>query len=584
VRDSFTEVKMRPSRFACILIFLAAFVAVFVPLIPAIPFTSAHVSQHRSEHFILHGRDGVALAELERVGAAVEDVYASVLRLASFDSTLATISIHVFPSLESKGLSTGYTTVTHSFTARNEVFVAIESGYRGEIEREVAALLCRRALGRPALDSMEAGLAMQFSPNWRGRGYLHWAARLQAMPLEDDFTHILDNRGFHKRSDLVMNPLAGSLISYLLQVWGDDEFLQRYATWNPDSEERELVEAGWRLYLNSVDVTCANHALPAPGFQRGFCFAHEGYNVNDGYISQISDGAMAQLVSLGANAVSLTPFTYMRDPRRPAALPFSEGAGSENDESIIHSAATARRLGMTVMLKPHIWMRGSWPGEIEMNNSADWDEFFLHYSRWIRHYALLAEMYDIEILCLGVEMGKTTVGHEAAWQRLAGQIRNVYDGKLIYAANWGSEFESVDFWEAFDFIGINCYYPLSEKEDPSDTELREGVDRIVAGIADVADRYHRPVLITEVGFTSTERPWQQPHERRRGGKVDEDAQTRCYEAFFSGIAGTSQIAGTYWWKWPSYMSYGGENHSGFTPSGKRAEDVVRHWYGRVLAE
>ncbi|MCH7548531.1 MAG: hypothetical protein IH969_03170 [Candidatus Krumholzibacteriota bacterium] len=247
----------------------------------------------------------------------------------------------------------------------------------------------------------------------------------------------------------------------------------------------------------------------------------------------------------------------------------------------MHAARTAHDLDMIVMLKPHVWLTGSWPGAIEMKSEADWNLFFEYYYKWIRHYALLASMHDIDILCIGTELSAATTGHEAGWEEIIEKLRVIYDGKLTYAANWGSEFETVSFWPSLDFIGVNCYYPLSGESEPSDEQLEEGVSRALSGIEAVAQRYGKPALITEVGFASAPAPWTAPHERRRGVVVDESAQARCYERFFRGLVGRSDIVGVYWWKWPSFLGYGGPRHAGFTPNGKQAESVVRRWYGGV---
>jgi hypothetical protein len=100
----------------------------------------------------------------------------------------------------------------------------------------------------------------------------------------------------------------------------------------------------------------------------------------------------------------------------------------------------------------------------------------------------------------------------------------------------------------------------------------------------VAQRHDRAVLITEVGFTSSPAPWLRPFERTRGVHVDEQAQARCYEVFFRALRGREGIAGLYWWKWPSFLGYGGPAHAGFTPNRKAAERVVEKWYGEILAD
>ena len=57
------------------------------------------------------------------------------------------------------------------------------------------------------------------------------------------------------------------------------------------------------------------------------------------------------------------------------------------------------------------------------------------------HYSRLAEKHGIEVLCIGTELYRTAVEREQDWRRLIADIRRIYDGKLIYAANWYREFE-----------------------------------------------------------------------------------------------------------------------------------------------
>ncbi len=278
------------------------------------------------------------------------------------------------------------------------------------------------------------------------------------------------------------------------------------------------------------------------------------------------------------NSVSLTPFSYMRDTHTPVFLRHSRSAGAENDESIIYAAASAHKFGLSVMLKPHLWLGSSWPGEIEMRSPQDWQKFFHYYKRWIRHFALLAEMYHIEILSVGVEMVKTTRNRPDDWRRLIGELRKLYSGQLTYAANWGEEFEKLSFWGSLDYIGLNCYYPLSESETATDAELREGASQIMQRIAKVATRFQKQVIITEVGFTSTPASWRQPHERAAGKPVDLEAQARSYRAFLSAAQEEPSLHGLYWWKWPSYLDYGGPGNNDFTPNNKPAEAVVSRFY------
>jgi hypothetical protein len=108
---------------------------------------------------------------------------------------------------------------------------------------------------------------------------------------------------------------------------------------------------------------------------------------------------------------------------------------------------------------------------------------------------------------------------EREWRRLIAEVREVYSGRLTYAANF-DEYREVGFFDALDVIGINAYFPLRELPDPEATdetlarELEGGWRRVFAEIDEfrtaqaVADK---PVLFTELGYTRFEdmsvAPW-----------------------------------------------------------------------------
>lgn len=544
-------------------------------------------------HTVLVPHGEVEFSRLRDIGVRADaDVALVDDFLGVGGAALAGIRVHVYPTLESKGLDTGYTLPTHAFPVTGDaiaadVHVSLEEGFEGDLSVELATVVLRQRLGRPRTDALEAGLATLAVGSWRGRAPLYWASRLALLEDVQSPGGLLDSRVFRRRSKLVTRPLAAALASFLIRKWGKPSFLDRYSEWVPTPDEIAALEPAWRAYLRGLRdrrgvETGERPSLPV--FQRGFCLAHEGYQIHNGYLSRKSDLALERLSALGTNAVSITPFTYMRSPHRPAPFPFSSGAGSENDESVIHAALRAKRLGMSVMLKPHVWLSGGWPGEVEMKSEEDWEAFFGHYRRWMTHYALLAEMYAVDVLCVGVELSKTTVSQPRRWQELIRSLRSVYRGRMTYAANWGEEFESIAIWPDLDYIGMNCYYPLSDSPDPSDADLARGIDDALARLDDAGARFGKPVIITEVGFASMEAPWLAPYERRRDAPVDTAAQARCYELFFRGLAGRKHCAGVYWWKWPSFLEYGGPRHPGFTPNGKPAEEVVRRWYGEILRD
>lgn len=543
---------------------------------------------HSTDHFrfVLHQVNLDADA-LSSIYSAREETYGRIEAFLNEKLNTQKIEYHLYPTCEDKGLITRNTRISHSDISENGVHAAIEGIFRGDDGVEESRVILRDRLGEPKTKALETGLSVHFSKDWRESGYRYWAARLYASGNLPALGDVVDNELFDQESELVMTPAAGTLVDYLVQLWSRKDFIKRYGEWAPGLQERSELENGWHGYLKNLvsefsgQVKLDRDAFPkSDDFLKGFCHAHEGYAIYDGYLSKRSDEALARLASLGTNTVSITPFTYMSDANSTNFLPIVKSPGSENDESVIHAALAARSLGMSVMLKPHMWLTRSWPGAIEMKSDQDWEKFFAYYYRWIRHYALMAEMYRFEVLCVGVELAKATVGHEDEWRKMVGNLRKLYSGKLTYAANWGEEFEALGFWDAFDFIGLNCYYPLSDKEQPSDEELKSGFGDVVEKIESVHEKFNKPVVLTEIGFTSTPDPWREPHKDGRGRLLDLESQRRCYELVFQTLKKADWCSGIYWWKWPSYVEYGGLKSTGFTPCGKPAEQVVAKWYSR----
>ena len=72
----------------------------------------------------------------------------------------------------------------------------------------------------------------------------------------------------------------------------------------------------------------------------------------------------------------------------------------------------------------------------------------------------------------------------------------------MYAANWWGEYNCIAFWDAVDYIGINAFFPLSDRPDPSLAELRSLAETVADEIATVQRAASKPVIFTEVGFKS----------------------------------------------------------------------------------
>ncbi|MEM9819954.1 MAG: hypothetical protein AAF985_02735 [Bacteroidota bacterium] len=534
-------------------------------------------------HFIAHQQIPPNI-NLDQLVANCEQTYEKIEQFCEKKSQLPRIAYHIYLTAEDKGLMVNNTNQAHYSFARNEVHTVINAQFDENFIQKENHLLIQHLLGVPQSLALFEGLGVCFTTQWQRKGYRYWAARLHASGNGMSLNDLLDNENLEKESWLIRGCMSGVLVDFLTEEWGSKQFLKSYFQWTAGSKQLKQLEKKWSAYLDQL--VAATNVSPIQKakqirlpYLKGFNFAHEGYSIYNGYLSRKATRALERLSRIGTNAVSIIPYSYMRNPNRPTHIPFIRGAGSENDESVIHSAFEAKRLGMTTLLKPQIWLSGSWPGDVSMNSEAEWQQFFDHYYRWIRHFALLAEIHQIDIFCLGVEFAKATLNHEKEWRQIIRKIRGLYSGQMTYCANWGEEFEQLQFWDELDFIGLSCYYPLSYEQNPSQKDLEKNFNKILSKIESIQQKFKKPILFTEIGFRSIEAPWQEPHAEANGRQSNPKDQEKCYQAVFAALQDRDWCRGLFWWKWPSHMDY--VNPHGFTPLEKPAEKVVEEWFGKM---
>jgi hypothetical protein len=300
------------------------------------------------------------------------------------------------------------------------------------------------------------------------------------------------------------------------------------------------------------------------------------------YGSKASDETLKKLALTKANWVSLHTTWYQQTNE---SVDISPSPRTPSDESLIHAIRTIHSLGLKVMLKPQLDLRdtsgGEWRGTIEFITESDWQAWFDNYTKFMVHYAELAETEEVEMLCIGTELTSAAIVRPDLWQqKVIKSVRRVYTGYLTYAANWYEEYHDIKFWGALDYAGIDAYFPLVDTNKPTFTEIKEGWQTHVLDIEKWQKTINKPVIFTEIGYYSSTGAARVPWEHMGGKELDLEQQANCYEALFQTFWDKPWLAGIYWWEWgPSVMS-GGRNNKGFTPQNKPAEEVLKKWYGK----
>lgn len=287
------------------------------------------------------------------------------------------------------------------------------------------------------------------------------------------------------------------------------------------------------------------------------------------------------VLNVKSNYVALMPYSFIRNIEIPK-VEFNTNREwfGESENGLLQYAREFKKVDVKVMIKPHLWIRrGGFTGDLKANSEANWIILENSYRDYILTYAKAAQNINAEILCIGTELEEFVTNRPVFWQSLIKEIRQIYKGKLTYAANW-DEYKRLTFWHQLDFIGIDAYFPLSEKKSPTVFDFEQGWKTHKEEIKQVQKKVNKPVLFTEFGYRSVDFTGRRPWEfNRMQGSVNLEAQTNGLQAIHNQFWKEDWFAGGFVWKWfHRHEKVGGIENNRFTPQNKPAEELLKKLY------
>jgi hypothetical protein len=305
-----------------------------------------------------------------------------------------------------------------------------------------------------------------------------------------------------------------------------------------------------------------------------------GYHPGVGYGSSAYGRTIAETEAMGATWVALTPFGRVADlAGRGIDLAF-EAPFAANRRDVTRAIEMAHARGLRVMLVPHLWVEsGDWRALIDPPTDDGWARWADAYDRFVVAWAGVAQAARADLFSVGVELRSwVTTTRAPSFARVIGDVRRVYHGPLTYSANWDDVDDTVILGD-LDVIGINAFYPLADKTGASEADLSEGGERVRAKVHALAEAWQRPVVFTEVGYTTREepavKPWIWPDAMSQV-TIDERAQAAAYRALLAPLLKEPDFAGFFVWRvYADPDDASQEAPWGFSPRGKLAELVVR---------
>jgi len=284
---------------------------------------------------------------------------------------------------------------------------------------------------------------------------------------------------------------------------------------------------------------------------------------------RLADSTLVRVRALGANAVALLPFLYA-----PDSLGDEIHFGSAvSDTQIVEGIRAVHRQGLKVVLKPHVWVTGTWAGAIAPPVGQPRDRWFERYTELIVHYAAIAQRERVWMFSVGTELD-ALIADSTHWHDLIKRVRSVYRGRVTYVAHDASSLAIITWRRLLDESAVSLYPSLGEDQD--EEAIRSRMRATLDTVKHIARTDGRKVLVAEVGLRSAQgairAPWESAEER--AAPPDEGLQARVISYWLDLLAGP-WCSGVLIWRWFTDPRAGGPYDTDFTIQGKAAEFLVR---------
>ncbi len=147
---------------------------------------------------------------------------------------------------------TGNTDQAHIDTLTNTVHIIKNAIYDGNDIGQGNALVLHHLLGPSKSQILEFGLPIYFTETWQFKGYGYWAARLVESENTLSIRELFDDEYLEFESPLVRDCLAATLVDFLIQKKGKEEFLKLYRNFELQQLQMVRLEPEWQEFLEKI--------------------------------------------------------------------------------------------------------------------------------------------------------------------------------------------------------------------------------------------------------------------------------------------------------------------------------------------
>jgi hypothetical protein len=480
------------------------------------------------------------------------------------------LQVYLFGSWEEKGNYTNDIRIANAVDL--SIFCIVNEHWDGLAERTEFQVLLNQFYGNAFRPEWNDFVASALGGVWFQKTLDDWTTFLLSRNLNPEFPSLISDQ---QTSRFIRYPWNALLVRFIKQQYGLPAMIHLYKSGElpPDYPQR------WQKWISSIAVKTNRPYKFIPEFQKGMTYAY--WNSYDGgYPTQKSDQSLKELQAIGVNWIAAVPYGFMQSDQHSVINYAGHHIAGESDESLWALAENAKRRGIKIMLKPQLWIHhASWPGKIDFQTKAEWDDWMNQYEKWILHYAIIAELTKTDLFCIGTELVQATLKNPERWRTLIQRVRRVYHGPITYAANWGKEFEGLSFWDSMDYLGVDNYYPVRKNDNQGLSQMKAGFASQKEMLKSYVLRYRKPLLFTEIGYMANSKAGMGPAEFEADpDDYNEPYQEACYRMALETYWNEPWFAGMYWWKWFSSPEDRGKSADAHSPHGRAAENTLKQWY------
>ena len=264
-------------------------------------------------------------------------------------------------------------------------------------------------------------------------------------------------------------------------------------------------------------------AVRGEAFERGVVLGPLVANASEAVFKREHTRLLERAVALGATDVQLVVRWLQPDATAVEIAPYD----TVHDQLLYWLFDQARRKKLRISLAVELGIHGAERMHAgRAIKPASWDRWWWSYERFVVHYARVASMRKVPRLWIGSALTRTEVQVER-WRALIAAVRDVYKGKLTYAAS-AESFDRVTFWDALDNVTV----ALEQDEPTSERKLGERLDPLLARLGGAEATRERGYVLVE----------------RRCGDGDPLApgdELACTRALYQSFRGDAQLRGVY---------------------------------------